>query len=71
MAKVHVFCSRPGMHRGGRPNPRHAEYDPGEHTPAQLRELVEDPETTVVIGDLVTEDYIAEAEKLASKKGAR
>lgn len=71
MAKVHVFCSRPGMFRGGRENPRHAAYEQGTHTPAHLRELLRDPETTVVIGDELTEEQIAAMEKAAAAKAEK
>lgn len=67
MSKIHVFCSRPGLIRGGFSNPRHAEYDFGHHTQDQLRDLVNEPETTVVIGDEVTEAWIAENEAKAKK----
>lgn len=60
------------MHRGGRANPRHAAYDMGEHSPDQLRELLAEPEMTVVIGDALTEDHIAEIEaRSAPKKPAK
>ena len=70
MAKVHVFCSRPGLHRGGRSNPKHAEYEVGEHSPEQLLDLLREPETTVVVGDLLTEKEVAEMKKAAKKAAA-
>ena len=69
MPKVHVFCSRPGMFRGGRKNPRHAAYAPDVHTPAELRDLLADPEVTVVIGDELTADHPLTVDKPAKAKG--
>lgn len=63
MPQIHVLCHRPGMNRGGRANPRHAAYDFGVHTPAQLRELLAEPEVTVLVGDVLTEDYVAAIEQ--------
>lgn len=60
--KYHIMCSNPGMHRGGHANPAHKAYDPGAHTPAQLRELLADPHIAVVIGEALTEEHIAALE---------
>jgi hypothetical protein len=62
------MCARPGMNRGGRSNPAHAAYEPGEHTPAQLRELIADPHISVVVGDQLTEEHIAALEKHLEEK---
>lgn len=70
MPQIHVFCHRPGMNRGGRSNPRHAAYDFGVHTPAQLRELLAEPEVTVLVGDALTEADIAAMELEADVKKA-
>jgi hypothetical protein len=75
MPQIHVICHRPGMFRGGRSNPPHAAYEPGDHTPAQLRELLAEPQTTVIHGDLLTEDMIAALEahqaNAAASKGKK
>jgi hypothetical protein len=63
--KYHVTCSNPGMHRGGRSNPAHKDYALGDHTPAQLRELLADPHTAVVIGEPMTEAHIVAMEEAA------
>jgi hypothetical protein len=70
MPQIHVLCHRPGMNRGGRANPRHAAYDFGVHTPAQLRELLAEPEVTVLVGDVLTEALVAAAEAEAAKTEA-
>jgi hypothetical protein len=44
------MCLRPGMHRGGRANPQHTEYQTGDHTPAQFRDLLGDPNIVVITG---------------------
>ena len=71
MSKIHVVCHRPGLIRGGHRNPPHAVHDIGFHTPEQLRELIAEPEITVISGDLLTEADIAAIEasppKLAKK----
>lgn len=67
MTKIHVVCHRPGLHRGGRSNPAHAVYDIGEHTPAQLRELLGEPEVRVVIGHALTEPHIVKMEQEAQE----
>ncbi len=48
--QYHVLSLRPGMHRGGRANPQHAVYQPGDHTPAQFRDLLGDPNFVVITG---------------------
>ena len=58
----HVICGRPGLHRGGRPNPPHAPYKLGDHTPDQLRDLLAEPATHVIIGAEMTEDDVAKIE---------
>jgi hypothetical protein len=65
--KYHVTCSRPGMNRGGRSNPAQAPYEQGDHTPAQLRELLADPHTHVLVGEPMTEAHIAAMEAEAEK----
>ncbi len=55
------------MHRGGRANPAHAAYSLGDHTPAQLRELLADPHTHVLIGEPMTEAHIAALEAAPEK----
>lgn len=47
--KYHVLSLRPGMHRGGRANPQHAEYVGGDHTPEQFRDLLGDPNIVVIL----------------------
>ena len=58
----HVICSRPGLNRGGRSNPPHAAYQVGDHTPEQLRDLLQEPATHVIIGEEMTEAHVAEIE---------
>jgi len=66
--KLHVICHLPsGQHRGGRFNKGHAAYKLGEHSPAQLRDLLADPHHTVVIGELLTEEQVAAMEAQADK----
>lgn len=59
------------MHRGGHPNPVYAAYDAEHHTVEQLRDLFNDPEITLVVGDLVTEETVAAAEAAVAKKPAK
>ena len=68
---IHVFCARPGMFRGGRENPVHAAYPVGDHTPEQLREMLADPQITMVTGEAVTEEFIASMESGAAKPGRK
>ncbi len=67
MQQYHVMCARPGMNRGGRSNPAHAAYEPGAHTPAQLRDLIADPHISVVVGHKLTEEHIVALEHEAAK----
>lgn len=67
---IHVVCFRPGMHRGGRRNPRHAAYAPGDHTPDELRELVNDPEIIVIDGGAVLTDAAIDAQVAANALAA-
>lgn len=69
--KIHVVCSMPGRHRGGRANPPHAVYDLGDHTPEQLRDLLTDPTIHVVIGEPLTERHIAELESADAAKAEK
>lgn len=65
---LHVICARPGMIRGGRANPLHAAYENGEFTPAQLRDLVGDPNITVIAGgEVLTTDAVDAAEASAGE----
>lgn len=74
MSQVHVICHRPGMHRGGRANPPHAAHDHGVHSPEQLRELLAEPQITVIVGEKLTEAHVvaieAAVEAKKTKKGA-
>ena len=72
MPKLHVICHRPGMHRGGRTNPKHAAYDLGDHSPEELAALRAEPEITLIVGDLLTDEHAAEGAKAhkAAKKSA-
>jgi hypothetical protein len=59
---------RPGMHRGGRANPQHEAYQAGDHTPAQFRDLVADPNIVVITGgERMTLDDVAALEAEAAK----
>lgn len=77
MTEYHVLCSHPGMRRGGRENPAIASYKPGDHTPEQLRALLDEPAIVVVIGERMTPDHIlaleaaaeAQADTTATKRG--
>jgi hypothetical protein len=63
MTKIHVMALRPGMHRGGRSNPQYAAYELGEHTAAQLLDLLNDPNFTVIVGGgPLTGEHIKAAE---------
>ncbi len=64
--RYHVLCPRPGLRRGGRENPDHASYVLGDHTPAQLRSMLDDPAIRIVVGDVLTEAAIAAMEAPAS-----
>ena len=69
---IHIVCFRPGMHRGGRSNPRHATYEAGEHSVEQLRELIDDPEIVVIDGGVVmTEPPSQQAAREVSPDAAR
>ena len=63
-----MTCSHPGYNRGGRSNPAHKIYTAGDHTPAQLRELLADPYIGVVIGELMTEAHIVALEAEGEEK---
>ena len=63
--QYHILCSPPGMRRGGRENPAHASYDPGDHTPDQLRALLAEPAITIVIGERMTAEHVAALEAVA------
>ena len=61
--KYHVLSQRPGMHRGGRANPQHADYVAGDHTPAQFRDLLDDPNIVVITGgERLTPAHVEEME---------
>lgn len=60
---------RPGMHRGGRSNPQHAVYEQGDHTLAQFRDLLGDPNMVVILGgERMTLDHVAAIEADAASK---
>ncbi len=55
-----VVCRRPGLIRGGLRNGVCDRYDAGTLAPAQLAELVAEPEITVVLGSVITAEDIAQ-----------
>jgi hypothetical protein len=62
---------RPGMHRGGRANPQHAEYQAGDHTPAQMRDLLGDPNFVVIRGgERLTTEMLDAADAFREAKEA-
>lgn len=68
--QYHVLCSHPGMRRGGRENPAHATYKPGDHTAEQLHALLDEPAIIVVLGVRMTADHVGELMRLAAEAEA-
>jgi hypothetical protein len=70
---LHIVCMRPGgMNRGGRRHDRHAVHSLADFTPAQLREMLAEPDLVLLGGVVLTEDYIGELEAEAqTKAGAK
>lgn len=68
---IHVICFRPGMHRGGRANPRHAAYPDSDITPHQLHDLVHDPEIVVIKGGDAVTPLDAEAALVTAQAAAK
>jgi hypothetical protein len=60
MAHIIIVNRRPGLIRAGVRHPPVAVHATLDFTVEQLRELCDEPELTVVVGDLLTAGMIAE-----------
>ena len=68
--KLHVVCHRPGLIRGGRPNPAHAVYSHGDITPEQLAELASEPQITLIVGRTLSDDDLAALAEIVAERKA-
>lgn len=62
MPMLSIACSRPGLIRGGVRHPRQEMHLLGRFTPDQLREMLAEPELSLVIGRPLTAADIAAIE---------
>lgn len=58
---VVIVSRRPGIIRGGMRHPAVAAHAPGAFTPEQLVDIVGEPEITVVVGAIVTNELLLRA----------
>ena len=72
MPQLHITCSRPGgIIRGGIRHEPHAAHDVAAFTPVQLREMLAEPELSLVIGEKFTAAHVdaIEVKPAAKAKG--
>ncbi len=70
---LHIVCLRPGgLNRGGTRHERHAAHGPGAFAPAQLREMLAEPDLVLIQGgSLLTEGHVAALETIEAKAAAK
>ena len=66
-----IVCNRPGLIRGGVRHPQAEIHDLGRFSPAQLRDMLAEPELTLVVGTRLTLSDVDEAEGLGDDQVSR
>lgn len=73
MPKLHIVCLRPdGMNRGGMRHEGHKVHELDAFTPAQLRDMHNEPHLALIVGgDTLTAENVAAIEEFHAAKAAR